>query len=62
VAVDQPPPHLRRTAGGAPNLATYAVGDNLSGAIVMLLTVPVFAVAFGALGAWLATHTERAPR
>jgi hypothetical protein len=47
---------------GAPNLATYAVGDNLSGAIVMLLAVPVFAVAFGALGAWLATHPERAPR
>ena len=47
---------------GARNLATYAVGDNLSGAIVMLLAVPVFAVAFGALGAWLATHPERAPR
>ncbi len=47
---------------GAPNLATYAVGDNLSGAIVMLLAVPVFAVGFGALGAWLATHPPRAPR
>lgn len=47
---------------GAPNLATYAVGDNLSGAIVMLVAVPVLAVAFGALGAWLATHPERAPR
>jgi hypothetical protein len=35
---------------------------NLSGAIVMLLAVPVFAVSFGALGAWLATHAERAPR
>ena len=47
---------------GAPNLATYAVGDNLSGAIMMLLAVPVLAVAFGALGAWLATHPERSPR
>ncbi len=44
---------------GAPNLATYAVGDNLSGAIVMLLAVPVFAVSFGALGAWLATRWAR---
>ncbi len=47
---------------GAPNLATYAVGDNLSGAIVMLLVLPVLAIGFGALGAWLATHPERAPR
>ena len=47
---------------GAPNLATYAVGDNLSAAIAMLLVLPVFAVAFGALGAWLATHLERSPR
>jgi hypothetical protein len=47
---------------GAPNLATYVVGDNLSGAIVMLLALPVFAVAFGALGAWLATQPEQSPR
>jgi hypothetical protein len=46
----------------APNLATYAVGDNLSSAVVMLLALPVFAVAFGALGAWLATRPERSPR
>jgi hypothetical protein len=46
----------------APNLATYAVGDNLSSAIVMLLALPVLAVAFGALGAWLATHPKRSPR
>jgi hypothetical protein len=47
---------------GAPNLATYAVGDNLSGAVVMLLAVPVFAVASGALGAWLATHPSARAR
>jgi hypothetical protein len=45
---------------GAPNLATYAVGDNLSAAVVMLLAVPVFAAAFGALGAWVATGSDRA--
>jgi hypothetical protein len=44
---------------GAPNLATYVVGDNLSGAIVMLLALPVFAVAFGAAGR-VACHTARA--
>jgi hypothetical protein len=47
---------------GAPNLATYAVGDNLSSAVVMLLALPLFAVAFGALGAWLGTYPERSPR
>ena len=47
---------------GAPNLATYAVGDNLSSAVVMLLALPVLAVAFGALGAWLATHPQHSPR
>ena len=40
---------------------TYAVGDNLSSAIVMLLALPVFAVAFGSLGAWLATHPSARP-
>jgi hypothetical protein len=45
----------------APNLATYAVGDNLSSAIVMLLALPVLAVAFGALGAWIATPPKRSP-
>lgn len=44
---------------GAANIATYAVGDNLSGAVVMLLVVPVFACAFGSLGAWLATRPAR---
>jgi hypothetical protein len=45
----------------APNLATYAVGDNLSSAVVMLLALPVLAVAFGALGAWIATPPKRSP-
>jgi hypothetical protein len=34
---------------GITNLATYAVGDALSGAIVMLLIVPVIALALGSL-------------
>ncbi len=34
---------------GATNLTTYAVGDALSGAAVMLVVVPVIALALGSL-------------
>ena len=38
----------------APDLATYAVGDNLGGGIMLLLIVPVVALALGSLTARLA--------
>jgi hypothetical protein len=38
-------------ASGARDLTTYAVGDNLGGALGMLVIVPVVALAFGSLAA-----------
>ncbi len=40
-------------ASGAPDLATYAVGDNLGSGLVLLLLAPVVALALGSLGARL---------
>jgi hypothetical protein len=36
---------------GAPDLATYAVSDNLGGGLVLLVTIPTVALALGSLGA-----------
>ncbi|MDQ2836616.1 MAG: hypothetical protein M3Y42_01460 [Actinomycetota bacterium] len=41
---------------GAPDLATYAVSDNLGSAMMLLLVVPVLATMFGAAGAAIATR------
>lgn len=38
---------------GAPDLATYAVSDNLGSGLVMLLVIPTVALALGSLGARL---------
>jgi hypothetical protein len=38
-------------ASAAPNLATYAVNDNLGSAMMLLLIVPVLAASLGAAGA-----------
>jgi hypothetical protein len=38
-------------SSGAPDLATYAVSDNLGSAMMLLLIVPVLATGFGVLGA-----------
>ena len=45
---------------GAPDLATYAVSDDLGGGLVLLLLVPVVALALGSLTARLAA--EPGPR
>jgi hypothetical protein len=39
--------------GGAPDLATLAVSDNLSSALALLILIPLTALAFGSLGARL---------
>ena len=41
----------------APDLATYAVSDNLGSALVLLLLIPTFALALGSLTARLASAT-----
>ena len=44
---------------GAPDLATYAVSDNLGSGLVLLLMVPTVAVALGTLSARLRAATRR---
>jgi hypothetical protein len=41
---------------GAPDLATYAVSDNLGSGLVLLLMIPTVALAVGALSARLSAH------
>ena len=45
---------------GAPDLATYAVSDNLGSGLVLLLMIPTVALALGSLSARLAASTRRA--
>ena len=40
-------------SSGAPDLATYAVGDNLGSGLVLLILVPTVALALGSIGARL---------
>jgi hypothetical protein len=40
----------------APDLATYAVSDNLGSGLVLLLMIPTVALAVGALSARLSAH------
>jgi hypothetical protein len=44
---------------GAPDLATYAVSDNLGSGLVLLLLVPTVALALGSLSARLASKPTR---
>ncbi len=44
---------------GSPDIATYAVGDNLGSALVLLLMVPTVALALGSLSARLAAGPTR---
>jgi hypothetical protein len=44
---------------GAPDLATYAVGDDLGSALVLLLLVPTVALALGSLVARVAARPSR---
>jgi hypothetical protein len=46
--------------GGAPDVATLAVGDALTSALTLLVVIPLTAVAFGSLGARL-RRTASAP-
>jgi hypothetical protein len=39
--------------GGAPDLATLAVGDALASALTLLILIPLASLAFGSLGARL---------
>jgi hypothetical protein len=43
----------------APDLATYAVSDNLGSGLVLLLMIPTVAFALGSLSARLPTATRR---
>jgi hypothetical protein len=52
---------------GAPDLATYAVSDNLGSGLVLLVTIPTVALALGSLGARIRgpgrpAHRDRIPR
>jgi hypothetical protein len=44
---------------GAPDLATYAISDDLGSGLVLLLMVPTVALALGSLSARLAAATRR---
>ncbi len=44
---------------GAPDLATYAVNDNLGSGLVLLLMIPTVALALGLLTARLSAATPR---
>lgn len=46
-------------ASGAPDLATYAVNDDLGSGMTLLLLVPLVSLAAGATGALLATRGRR---
>jgi hypothetical protein len=43
---------------GATDLATLAIGDALASALTLLILIPLAALAFGSLGAWLPRTTD----
>ncbi|HET6172675.1 MAG TPA: hypothetical protein VFD90_08720 [Gaiellales bacterium] len=49
-------------ASGSHDLAAYAVGDSLGGALGMLLVIPVVALALGSLASAWTAATRRAPQ
>jgi hypothetical protein len=46
---------------GAPDLATFAVRDDLASALMMLILIPLTAFAFGSLGARLRREADQPP-
>lgn len=49
-------------SSGSPDLATYALSDNLGTAMMLLLIVPMVSFAFGLAGAALAGRSTKRPR